>query len=308
MKLGDLDSKLVPRAAARLRDLLDRTGGRRSKLTGALLEPGPSSPLRQLDDRYAARGPLALLRDVPQLGLLLIAAVFLAGAGVVLARSGGDQRGADARQQIEDSTPTMLGPEVGASIDAYVAAARQRAVLVSQTSPGTTYTAYVSFARYLTPQQAKDVLGAVQVDKVLVHAKLPSADLLPTQVDDLVPDMKRLYRDLVKRKTQEAREFAKLAASITGNTTDEQQFKAFYVAAAKQATREAKLYRTDCACLIGALVRATAGELAALPASSAVRAVELAGRGADPSIVIRPLAPEQTGTVKKIVTPAGSGG
>ncbi|MDQ6650205.1 MAG: hypothetical protein M3Z02_08830, partial [Actinomycetota bacterium] len=42
--------------------------------------------LRRLDDRFAARGPLALLRDVPQLGLLVIAAIFLAASALAFSR------------------------------------------------------------------------------------------------------------------------------------------------------------------------------------------------------------------------------
>ncbi|MCU1672218.1 MAG: hypothetical protein JWN77_331 [Frankiales bacterium] len=308
MKLDDLDDRVVPRAAEKLRDLLDRTGDGRSKVSGALLEPSPRSPLRRLDDRYASSGPLALLRDVPQLGLLLVAAVFLAGAGVALARSGGEQRQATAQQQIDATAPTALGPEIGASIDAYVADARQRAVLVSQTSPGTTYSALVSFSTYLTPEQARLALGELQVSKVIVHAKLPTSDLVPAAVTNLVPDVKKLYADLAKRKRTEAKEFSTLSASITGQSKDELQFKAFYTTAAQQAAREAKAYSGVCPCLIGALVRGTAGELAALPAVSGIRAVELGGREADDSVVIRPLAPEQTGTVKKISTPTGGNG
>lgn len=308
MKLDDLDSKLVPKAAEKLRDLLDRTGEGRSKVTGALLEPSPRSPLRRLDDRYASSGPLALLRDVPQLGLLLVAAVFLAGAGVALARSGGAQRQATAQQQIDATAPSALGPEIGQSIDTYVDTARKRAVLVSQTSPGTTYTAFVSFSRYLTAEQARAALGELQVTKVLVHPQLPVADLLPVTVTDLVPDLTKLYADLAKKKAEEAKEFTTLSASITGQSKDELQFKAFYTSAAQQATREAKAYRASCPCLIGALVRGTAAELAALPAVSGIRAVELGGRESDDSLLVRPLAPEQTGTVRKIATPTGGNG
>ncbi|MCA1712675.1 MAG: hypothetical protein LC789_13995 [Actinobacteria bacterium] len=308
MKLDDLDDKLVPRAAEKLRDLLDRTGDGRSKVTGALLEPSPRSPLRRLDDRYASSGPLALLRDVPQLGLLLVAAVFLAGAAVALARSGGQQRQATAQQQIDATTPTALGPEIGTSVAAYVDGVRKRAVLVSQTSPGTTYTAYVTFSKYLTPEQVRAALGELQVNKVVVHAKLPVADVLPVAVTDLVPDAKKLFADLARKKATEAKEFTSLASSITGQSKDEQQFKAFYTSAAVQAARERKVYSGSCACLIAALVRGTAAELAALPAVSGIRAVELGGRVADDSLLIRPLAPEQTGTVTKIATPTGGNG
>jgi hypothetical protein len=319
VKLDDLDERFVPRMAARLRDLLDGAADRRastrqkvSGVTGSLLEPDPRSPLRRLDDRYASSGPLALLRDVPQLGLLLVSAVFLAGAGVALARSGDQQRAETAQQQIDSTTPTALGPEVGARIDTYVATARKRAVLASQSTPDGEYTALVSFAKYLTPQQARLTLGELDVTKVLLHAKLPSADVLPVAVDDLVPDAQKVFADVVKRKGQDAAEFSKLAGSIVAQSKEEEQFKAFYLAAPTPNPPAAPPYKGNCACIIAALVRGKARELAALASVPGVRAVELGGRGDDDdddeTLLLRPLAPEQTGIVKKIVTPTGGNG
>ena len=315
-RLRDTDERLVPDLAARLRAFLDAAAERRqqarakvSDVTGSLLEPDPRSPLRRLDDRYATSGPLALLRDVPQLGLLLIAAVFFTGAGVALARSGGEQRAVDAQQQIDATAPEALGPEVGTSVDAYIASSRQRAVKVSQASPDEEYTALVSFSKYLTPQQARLTLGELEVTKVVLHAQLPTADVLPVAVDDMVRDVRKLYGDIVRRKKQDASEFTKLAASIQPQSEEEKQFKAFYLAAAKQATTEAMAYNRDCPCVIGALVRGKARELAALPAISGIRVVEIGSRTRDDdTLLIRPLSPEQTGVVKKIATPSGGNG
>src|SRR4051794_41269090 len=119
--------------AVRLRELIDTTAARRDRAgqavrrtTTALVEPTATSPLRRLDDRYARRGPLALLRDVPQLGLLLVAAVFLTGSGVALERSGNQQREEDARSQVAATIPTTLGPAPGTKIAAYLTATRKR--------------------------------------------------------------------------------------------------------------------------------------------------------------------------------------
>ena len=312
MKLNDLDERLVPRLAAKLRGLVDgaseRQGRAREKVTGSLLEPDPRSPLRRLDDRFASSGPLALLRDVPQLGLLLVSAVFLTGAGVALARSGEQQRAETAQQQIDTTAPTELGPAVGTNIDDYIAKARERAVMVSKQSPDGVYTAFVSFSKYLTPEQAAMALGELEVTKVVLHAQLPTADVLPVDVEDLLPDVRKVYADIVKRKGLDVTEFTKLARSIEPKSKEEEQFKSFYVAAAAQASREIKAYRSNCACIIGALVRGPARELAALPAVAGIRAVEVGSRQVDESLTVRPLAPEQTGTVKKINTPTGGNG
>jgi hypothetical protein len=311
-RLRDTDEQLLPRLAVLLRGFLDGASAQRRqvrrRVAGAAEAVFERGPLRRLDDRYATSGPLALLRDVPQLGLLMVAVVFLAGASVALARSGGEQKVASAEQQIDATAPTALGPEVGDSIDAYVAEARKRAVLASQGSPDGVYTAFVSFTRYLTPQQARLTLGELQVTKVVLHAQLPTADVLPVTVEDLVPDIKKIATDVVRRKTQDAQEFTKLARSIQPKSKEEKQFQTFYLAAAKQATLEGMVYRGNCTCVIGALVRGPARELAALPAISGIRAVEIGSRQEDDALVLRPLAPEQTGTVKKIATPTGGNG
>src|SRR3954454_5468415 len=210
--------------------------------------------------------------------MLLVAAIFVTGAGVALARSGGEQRAATQQQQIDASTPTALGPEVGTSIDAYIAQARKRAAIVSQGSPDRVYTAFVSFSKYLTPQRAQLALGELQVTKVILHAHLPTADVLPVSVNQLVPDVKKVSEDVVRRKTQDAVEFEKLARSITPKSKEEAQFQSFYLAAAKQARAEAAAYKGDCACVIGVLIRGQARELAALPAISGIRVVEFGGR------------------------------
>src|SRR3954465_12699307 len=148
-RLRETDDRLLPRAAVTLRTTVDAADARRRQARQRARAAGTAlldrrGPLRRLDDRYASSGPLALLREVPQLGLLLVAAIFVTGAGVALARSGGEQRAATQQQQIDAATPTALGPDVGTSIDAYIAQAKKRAAIVSQASPDAVYTAYVS--------------------------------------------------------------------------------------------------------------------------------------------------------------------
>ena len=142
----------------------------------------------------------------------------------------------------------------------------------------------------------------------MLHAQLPTGDVLPVAVEDLVPDVKKLYADIARRKAVDVAEFTKLARSIEPKSKEEEQFKAFYLAAAAQAAREVKVYRGNCPCIIGALVRGPARELAALPAVAGIRVVEIGSRQQDDSLTVRPLAPEQTGTVQKINTPTGGNG
>lgn len=319
MKLDDrlrqADDRLVPRLAARLRALVDGSAARRDRgraavrrTTTSVLEPSASSPLRRLDDRFAARGPLALLRDVPQLGFLVVAAVFLTGSAVALERSGSADRATNARKTVEATIPTTLGPAPGSKVAAYVGATRKRAVLVSQAAPDKTYTALVSFNRYLTAEQARLLLGDLEVKKVLAHVKLPNAEVLPIPVTStLVADVGVSFAAISKRKVRDRKEFVNLAATITGATKEERQFKAFYADAARTAALEAAAYGKNCSCIFAALVRGKARDLAALPALSGVRAVDIGG-GDDDTLQLQPLLPEQTVTVTRPATPAQGNG
>lgn len=314
MNLEELDERVVPRLAVRLRAAVDSASERRDRLTKrarsavmSLLEPAPGSPLRALDDRYASRGPLALLRDVPQLGLLLVAAVFLAGSGVALERAG-DQRRSAQQTALEPGIPSVLGPAPGTKVATYIAATRKRAVMISTSSPDGKYVALVSFSRYLTAQQAQALLGDLEVRKVLAHVQLPAAEVLPIPIaSTVVEDVGVTFAAVSKRKVRDRKEFVNLAASISGQSKEEQQFKAFYLDAAATALKEARAYGRNCACLFAALVRGTARDLAALPALPGVRAVDM-GAGDNDTIQIQPLLPEQKVTVTRPLTPATGNG
>ena len=315
MKLDDLDRRWVPRLAVRLRALVDTAAVRRERAvervrsaSAAVLDPAPGSPLRALDERYASRGPLALLRDVPQLGLLLVAAVFLAGSGVALERAGDRQRTVAQNASDDPPIPTTLGPAPGTKVAAYIAATRKRAVIVSSTSPDHTYTALISFSSYLTAQQAQSLLGDLQVRKVLAHVQLPAAEVLPIPIaSTVVEDVGVTFAAVAKRKARDRKEFLNLAASISGQSKEEQQFKAFYLDAAATSLKEAAAYGRNCACVFGALVRGKARDLAALPALPGVRAVDIGG-GDDDTMQLQPLLPEQKVTVTRPVTQATGNG
>jgi hypothetical protein len=315
VKLDDLDERWVPRLALRLRALVDYASVRRERvrqrmrgLTAAVLEPTPGSPLRALDERYASRGPLALLRDVPQLGLLIVAAVFLAGSGVAHERASDRPRTAAQQSSDDPEIPTSLGPAPGTSVATYIAATRKRAVILSSTAPDGTYTALVSFSRYLTAQQAQALLGDLQVRKVLAHVQLPAAEVLPIPIDTTVVESVGVtFSEVAKRKVRDRKEFINLAASITGQSKEEQQFKAFYLDAAATALKEANAYGKNCACVFAALVRGKARELAAMPALPGVRAVDIGG-GEDDTMQLQPLLPEHKVTVTRPLTPATGNG
>ena len=309
MGLRDLDERLVPRLAVWLRGLLDAAGDRRSAARAALLarwrrllDPTRPGLLRRLDDRYASSGPLQLLRDVPQLGMLLVAAVFLTGAGVALARSGPDSVREREQQEQEEALPLTLGAPVGADVDDHLATARERAVRLAADTPDTRYLALLSVADELTAEQTGSLVAESGLVVRKVYVRAPSAgdaELLETEPgEDVVRTLTALFAETARRKADEQREFLSLARSIESTSEDEKAFKASYEAAARTAGQEAAAYRTGCACVLAVVVEGEAGELAELLSLPLLRGVEVAPRGADlPSLDVTPLPPDVTGTV-----------
>jgi hypothetical protein len=309
MKLRDLDDRLVPRLAAMLRDALDGAATRRAAAREAararalaLVASPPQGALRRLDDRYASSGPLKLLADVPQLGVLLVAAVFLAGTGAALALSGPETVRERQQAEQEAALPLSLGPAVGDDIDAHFAAARDRAVDLSRRDPGRRHLALVSLNEGLTPQEVGELLkeSGLEVRRAYLRAPVPGD---PEQIvletpGNLVPVLERVFSEVAARKAADQQELLGTARTIEAGTPEEEAFRTLYEADARLAGQEAAAYRTGCACVFALVVEAEAAELAELASLPVIRGVEVAPRGAElSSLDIRPLAPTQRGIV-----------
>ena len=321
MSLRSLDARILPGWAAALRRTLDRGARTRHRLRlrahrtrRAVVRPpadeGAFAALRRLDDRYASSGPLGLVREVPQVGLLVAAALFVTGAGVALARSGTPASAPPSVLSVPAPSP-LLGPAIGSSVDGYVAQAKARAIALSAQTPDGQYVALVSFSGYFTPAQVAALVGPLRVRRAYLRSPHSGAEpeILPVPVKDLVPDLRQAYSGLAVRKAAEQREFRKLAESIASTTKEEAQFKAFYLAAAVTAGKEAAAYRAGCACVFEVVVSGPARVLTELLALQGVRAVELAAQGADVATLrVLPLLPETKGIVKPLRTPVGGNG
>lgn len=304
MALRELDDRLLPELAGRLRALLARVDRRRRAAGAALtgpVAPGRRGPLRRLDDRFASRGPLALLADVPQLGVLLVALVFLTGAGVALARSGPDSLQQRAEQQQEAALPLTLGPAPGTEVAPFLASARDRVVALSRRDPQARYTALVYLAEPLFPEQAAALLegSTLGAQRVYVQAPVQAAapEILQVELDNgLVSTLNALFAATAQRKATEQRELLMQAATIPAGT--DEAARAQFRADARLAGLEAAAYRTPCACVIALVVQGQVDQLAELLALPAVRAVQAGPRGAQlTQLEVRPLAPGVTGTV-----------
>lgn len=307
MKLNDLDARLVPRLAAMLRSFLDGAAQQGARLSSAargrgssLLEGGGA--LRRLDDRFAGSGPLKLLRDVPQLGVLVVATVFLAGTGVALSlRSPESVRVRQATEQ-EASLPLSLGPSVGTDIDQHFAAARERVVALSRRDPDARHLALVSLNKGLTPEEVGELVGdsVLEVRRAYLRAPVPGE---PEQIvfqtpGDVVAGLRQVFSQTAARKAQEQQDLLETAATIEAGTAEEEAFREVFVADARLAGQEAAAYRTACGCVFALVVEGEVRALAELPALPIVRGVEVAPRSAELSALdVRPLPPTEQGVV-----------
>ncbi|MCW2778444.1 MAG: hypothetical protein JWN17_2169 [Frankiales bacterium] len=304
--LRDLDDRLVPRLAARVRRAVDAVRGHRSDLgerARSVVAPVPTAsrpgPLRRLDDRFAQRGPLGVVRDVPQVGLVVIAAVFFAGAGVALARGGEDGPGRASSNTVASPASRVLGPAVGASVPDYVAQAKAHAVELSRQRPGVLHVALVSLTAYGKPDDVRRLLAGLEVQRA--YLRVPSdqpTEVLPAPVQDLAGDLKLLYTAKAGQKAKDQVEFLSLARSIVPENPEQRRFKEFYEQAARLSGLEATAYRTGCACLFAVVVRGRASDLTQLTAYPGIRAVELAPGGVPlEQLRVQPLDPADTTVV-----------
>ncbi|HWL36065.1 MAG TPA: hypothetical protein VNQ77_07705 [Frankiaceae bacterium] len=272
--LRDLDDKIVPRVA----EALDRVARLFPKA------PEPTGPLpvilrlRRVDDRWTAAGPLALLRDVPQLGALLIGALLLTN-GITWrvrhdpARPPG--QAAESPAPGEETIPDdgTLGPDLGERVSDYVKTTQTRLRTAMPGSPDGTVVAVVSFAGYRTPEQVAEAVGTLQVHRILyrVPLPLPEGPIKEAAVQDVVADTKREFRRLAAERDAEAKELRKVAATIENDPAQ----KAEDLRNAAIADREVKLLRGPCACIYGVVVRARLRLLTDALNLTAIRAIDV---------------------------------
>ena len=303
MSLRNLDDQLVPRLAALLRSFLDAASTRLAAVrTRAETWLTGGGALRRLDDRFASTGPLKLLRDVPQLGVLVVAAVFLAGTGAALTLRSPENVRVRQAQQGEASGSLTLGPAVGAQIDPHFVEARERALDLSRRDPDGRYLALVSLNKALTPEEVGELVeeSEMQVERAYLRAPVKGDPevIVFQSPGDVVAGLQRVFSEIAERKAKEQQDLLGTARTIEGATPEEEAFRQLYEADARTAAEEAAAYRTGCACVFALVVEAEARELAELPALPVVRGVEVAPRGVELSALdVRPLKPEEQGVV-----------
>ena len=312
MKLEDLDSRYVARAADRVGKAARRLAERRQR-TAAVVQAVDVRSLRSLDSRFAAHGPLALVREVPQLGFVAIAALLFAASVAVVdqtsAQNRARARAAAADQVVVPGQDTdvqlagrsSLGPDVGDSTNKYQNAA-VRSLREASKQKGSRV-ALISLTRYLTPTEAASSFSAYDVTRVYLRARAAGKEAVQLPVDikgPLLADLTKEYASLVPLRRAAEKSYQGYVDTLTVTTKEEASFKELYAQFARSSALEAHEYATGCACVFAVVVFATPDQLVALGGTPGVRTVDVAGQGLRTTdLEIRPLLPEIHGVVPK---------
>ena len=293
--LRNLDDAWVPRLAASL----DRLARKFPK------SPEPAGPLpvilrlRRIDDRWTAAGPLALLREVPQLGAVLIGALVLASSITAYTRRPlpGEGRPRTAVEQPtgdEGLTEGQLGPSIGEDVTAYVEGANERLRSVAVERPDGLVVGVIMFDDYLTPDAVRHLLGPIQARELYYRPPVATGIVRSVRVDDLVRDAEADFRVFAGLRAAEARELRKVAATIENDPAQKREHEKD----AALVQREVTMLRGECRCVFAVVVRAQARLLADALQLEDVRTIDVGAVGADlGSFEITVLLPEETVTV-----------
>jgi len=264
--------------------------------------------LRRLDDagaRGRLGGPLALLRDLPQLGLLVVALIVVAGGARVATRHRAESRQAAATQRDTLVPPTttavptapapvapVLGPDAGTDVASYLAARSAAAQALGRTLPGEQLLAVVSFTTFQRPSGVGAVVGGLAVDAALVHvpvsvrgAPRPTASGVVRGVPGL--DEEALRSVLARQATAldvDAADDQRQGETTQPVNADIQAQVQDFLDEAAGAREQAAALRDDGACVYAVMVGGSAAELAAVALRPGVRLVDPAtGPGLAPA-------------------------
>ena len=310
-----LDDRLLPAAAGRLRQVVDRAQVLLDRLPHA--QPideqvdGATAPavpvtqrLRGLDDRYARTGLLGFVAEVPQLAVVLVTLLLAISAFTVAARESapGDTRANNAGQpdRVEagaDPSLAFVGIQPGAAVGPYIADANRRLDALSVT-PDASLIGLMVFSRYVTPAQAADLAAPTRPTRAYYAPRgtgvSPGETAYASVVDirvDLPAQLKAAAGQLMERVKQNE-SFAK---AIPGNTAEERAQKAEQLRDAATWRAEAKALLGSCACVFAVVVRGPARVLAELARRPGVRLIDPAPPGSQTGLLeFRPLRPETT--------------
>ncbi|HEX6969399.1 MAG TPA: hypothetical protein VF174_11410 [Micromonosporaceae bacterium] len=191
-----------------------------------------------------------------------------------------------------------VGVAEGESIPDYLRDSRAELAALSATGDTTGVETYalVSFVAYLSPDRLASVLAEVPVAEVVARVPLPGVQTEIVRIpamrlpDDVVAGLMRV----AERKEREARDYRERAVAA-----EDARHRRLFQDNAGVAAGEAAAYRSSCACVYAAVVRAAPPVLARLAEAPEVRTVDPAPavRRLDRTVLLPPL-PEQEDVVR----------
>lgn len=304
MNLRELDRRVVPIAAVRLRRFLDaaaRTRGRAvasaRRGAGAALAAGS-----RFDERVTAGSPLRRVHEAPRLALPVVLVVLLAGvAGAVLL----DEPDAAVPTAAPAPRVVDLGVPPGTEIDPHLRQAQRDLDELAVQLPSTRLLAVVHFDRYIAAEEVTPLLADTQVQRVYLRASTagPEAEVLavPGADGSVAVVLPALCEATSTRKAEQVATFTELAASVPPDAPDQQETKARFDAEAQRSAAEAEAFGGACTTAFAAVVEAPVDVLRGLAERDGVRGVEAAPSGTSlENLDVDPLLPEASG-----VLPAG---
>jgi hypothetical protein len=308
-QLRSIDQRFVAAAAPKVARAVESSGAawRRTKDAAAgIVQDVDLRDLNALDAKYATRGPLALLREIPQLMAVVIGIVFIVGT-LAAAHELKDRQQAGTDQTVlapdgsngsgEAPAVVALGPTVGKTAAAYLSLATHSLDAAAAGAPDEQRLALVTLSAYYRPSQAASILSGYQVKRAWVRDSTAGklAPPMPVEVaDGLAPALSQFYARTAKGQSEAATQYQNLADT----TSNDPQYKAFYEQFATLSRKQARAFGGNCACVYAFVVQATPTQLLSLRARPGVRAIEVAGRGSTlPNLDITTLLPEVKGVV-----------
>ncbi|MGA5300688.1 hypothetical protein ACPCHT_12205 [Nucisporomicrobium flavum] len=172
-----------------------------------------------------------------------------------------------------------VGVVEGQPVPAYLRSSRGElaALLPSSGSPvaGETW-ALVSLAAYYPPDRLPGVLDGAAVAQVYARAPLPDVrtQVVKISVYRMPQDVVSGMLDAALARDQEQADYRKLGGELKGDGVNEVRLRRAYDTAARTAAAEAAAYRSQCACVFAAVVRAAPVALNRLAERPEVRVVD----------------------------------
>jgi hypothetical protein len=202
-----------------------------------------------------------------------------------------------------------VGVVQGQSVAGYLRSSRSElAALTDPSAPlaGDTW-ALVSLDKYVPPGALPPMLDGAAVAQVYTRVPLAGrhTQVVRIPVYRLPADVMSGMLDAAIQRDQEKAEYLQLGRRLTGDDANVARARRAYESAAAQAGAEADAYRSGCACVFAAVIRAAPAALQVVAERTGVRVVDPAPevRRLDHT-EFRPPLPEQDGTIP--AEPSGS--